>query len=34
MVDGTKRIAVADVSHWLMLDDPESTSRALEEVLR
>ena len=31
---GTKRMAIPDVSHWLMLDDPGSTSRALEEVLR
>ena len=31
---GTKRIGIADVSHWLMLDEPEATARALEEVLR
>src|SRR5712671_2553476 len=31
---GTKRLVIPGVSHWLMLDDPESTSRALEEVLR
>jgi pimeloyl-ACP methyl ester carboxylesterase len=31
---GTKRIVVPGVSHWLMLDDPQATSRALEEVLR
>ena len=31
---GTKRIEIPDVSHWLMLDDPQATSRALEEVLR
>jgi len=31
---GTKRIAVPGVSHWLMLDDPQATARALEEVLR
>ncbi|MFL5312821.1 MAG: alpha/beta fold hydrolase [Myxococcales bacterium] len=31
---GTKRIGIAGVSHWLMLDDPIATSRALEEVLR
>ncbi len=30
---GTKRIAVPGVSHWLMLDDPQATARALEEVL-
>jgi len=30
----TKRIDVPGVSHWLMLDDPQATSRALEEVLR
>jgi hypothetical protein len=31
---GTKRIAIAGVSHWLMLDDAEATARALEEVTR
>lgn len=31
---GTKRIAIPGVSHWLMLDDPQGTARALEEVLR
>lgn len=31
---GTKRIGIAGVSHWLMLDDPLATARALEEVLR
>lgn len=31
---GTKRIGIAGVSHWLMLDDPQATARALEEVLR
>jgi len=31
---GTKRMAIPGVSHWLMLDDPEATARALEEVLR
>ncbi|HYV68064.1 MAG TPA: alpha/beta hydrolase [Myxococcales bacterium] len=30
---GTKRIGIPGVSHWLMLDDPEATARALEEVL-
>src|SRR5712691_537051 len=29
---GTKRIVIPGVSHWLMLDDPEATGRALEEV--
>jgi pimeloyl-ACP methyl ester carboxylesterase len=31
---GTTRIAIPGVSHWLMLDDPQGTARALEEVLR
>jgi pimeloyl-ACP methyl ester carboxylesterase len=31
---GTKRIGIPGVSHWLMLDEPEATARALEEVLR
>jgi len=31
---GTKRIAIPGVSHWLMLDDPQGTARAFEEVLR
>ncbi len=31
---GTKRIGIPGVSHWLMLDDPQATARALEEVLR
>jgi pimeloyl-ACP methyl ester carboxylesterase len=31
---GTRRQTVGSVSHWLMLDDPEATVRALEEVLR
>ena len=30
---GTKRIGIPGVSHWLMLDDPEATARAFEEVL-
>ena len=29
----TKRIAIPGVSHWLMLDDPDATLRAFEEVL-
>ena len=31
---GTKRIGIPGVSHWLMLDDPQATARALEGVLR
>jgi hypothetical protein len=31
---GTKRIGIAGVSHWLMLDDPEATASAFEAVLR
>jgi pimeloyl-ACP methyl ester carboxylesterase len=31
---GTRRIRVADVSHWLMLDDPDATVHALEEAIR
>ena len=31
---GTKRVSIAGVSHWLMLDDPQATGRALEEVFR
>jgi len=30
----TRRLTVGGVSHWLMLDDPEATAGALEEVLR
>lgn len=30
---GTKRIGIPGVSHWLMLDDPDATIRAFEEVL-
>jgi len=31
---GTNRIGIPNVSHWLMLDDPDATARAFEEVLR
>jgi pimeloyl-ACP methyl ester carboxylesterase len=30
----TTRIAIPGVSHWLMLDDPDATVRALEEAFR
>ena len=28
-----KRIVIKDVSHWLMLDDPQAVNAALDEVL-
>ena len=31
---GTRRITIPNVSHWLMLDDPDATVRAIEEALR
>jgi pimeloyl-ACP methyl ester carboxylesterase len=31
---GTRRIVVRDVSHWLMLDDPDATARAIQEAIR
>jgi hypothetical protein len=31
---GTRRSVIPGVSHWLMLDDPEATVRALEEAIR
>jgi pimeloyl-ACP methyl ester carboxylesterase len=30
----TRRIFVPNVSHWLMLDDPDATTRAIEEAIR
>jgi pimeloyl-ACP methyl ester carboxylesterase len=30
----TPRIGIPDVSHWLMLDDPDATVRAIEEAIR
>lgn len=30
----TRQILVANVSHWLMLDDPDATARAIEEATR
>jgi pimeloyl-ACP methyl ester carboxylesterase len=30
----TRRIAIPNVSHWLMLDDPAATARAIEEAIR
>lgn len=30
----TRRIFVPNVSHWLMLDDPDATVRAIEEAIR
>jgi pimeloyl-ACP methyl ester carboxylesterase len=30
---GVERKTIAGVSHWLMLDDPEATNRAFDEVL-
>jgi pimeloyl-ACP methyl ester carboxylesterase len=30
----TRRVVVPDVSHWLMLDDPDATARAIEEAIR
>ncbi|HWE25924.1 MAG TPA: alpha/beta hydrolase [Myxococcales bacterium] len=30
----TRRILVPGVSHWLMLDDPDATARAIEEAVR
>ena len=31
---GTRRITIPSVSHWLMLDDPDATVRAIEEAIR
>jgi 3-oxoadipate enol-lactonase len=31
---GTRCIEVREVSHWLMLDDPDATARAIEEAIR
>jgi pimeloyl-ACP methyl ester carboxylesterase len=31
---GTRRIVIRNVSHWLMLDDPDATTRAIEEAIR
>jgi pimeloyl-ACP methyl ester carboxylesterase len=30
----TRRITIPNVSHWLMLDDPDATARAIEEAIR
>ena len=30
----TRLIAIPNVSHWLMLDDPDATARAIEEATR
>ena len=31
---GVRRLTIPGVSHWLMLDDPAASNRALDEVLR
>ena len=31
---GTRRIVIPNVSHWLMLDEPDATTRAIEEATR
>jgi pimeloyl-ACP methyl ester carboxylesterase len=30
----TRVIVIPNVSHWLMLDDPDATARAIEEATR
>jgi len=30
----TRQILIPNVSHWLMLDDPDATARAIEEAIR
>jgi pimeloyl-ACP methyl ester carboxylesterase len=30
---GVKRLTIPNVSHWLMMDDPEATNRAFDQVL-
>ena len=31
---GARRVVIPNVSHWLMLDDPDATARAIEEATR